>query len=382
MERLPINPEQEMTMRILTHLFTAAFLVVALPFATALAQNQPGFRLEKVVEGIDVPWGMAWLSDSEMLVSNRSGQLFRVQDGNLSAPVGGLPEVHVNGQGGLLDVVVHPNYAQNGWIYISYSSPEGAGAGSHTAIMRAKLQGNTLVEQQVLYKGEENTERGQHYGSRIAFDRDGYLYFSIGDRGAHFENAQQLDRDGGKIYRLHDDGRVPADNPFVNTPGAKPEVYSHGHRNPQGLTMNPMTGQIWEHEHGPMGGDEINLIEAGKNYGWPIIGYGINYNGQPLAVATSRDGIEQPKFYWDPSIAPSGMAFIDSDNYGPELRNHLLVGSLKFRYIVHLVLEGNNIVANEIVFDGIGRVRNIKQGPDGYIYVATEGEGIMRVLPE
>lgn len=369
-------------MRLLISTLTAAFLLVALPFTTALAQNQPGFRVEKVVEGIDVPWGMDWLPDGDMLVTNRGGQLYRVHDGKLSAPLGGVPEVHVNGQGGLLDIVLHPKYAENGWIYITYSSPEGPGAGSHTALMRAKLQGNSLVQQEVLYEGDENSSRGQHYGSRIAFDRDGYLFFSMGERGAHFENAQQLDRDGGKIYRLYDDGRVPENNPFVNTPGAKPEIYSHGHRNPQGLTMHPISGQIWEHEHGPMGGDEINIIKPGVNYGWPIIGYGINYNGEPLAVATSREGIEQPVFYWDPSIAPSGMAFITSDNYGAELKYHLLVGSLKFRYMVHLVLDGNNVVANEIVFPGIGRVRNIKQGPDGYIYVATEGDGIMRILPE
>lgn len=369
-------------MRFLTSTLIAAFLLAALPITTAFAQNQPGFRVEKVVDGIDVPWGMAWLPDGDMLVTNRGGQLYRVHEGQLSAPLNGLPEIHVNGQGGLLDIVLHPNYRQNGWIYFSYSSPEGPGEGSHTAIMRAKLDGDSLVEQQVLYKGEENSTRGQHYGSRIAFDREGFLYFSIGERGAHFENAQQLDRDGGKIYRLHDDGRVPQDNPFVNTPGAKPAVYSHGHRNPQGLTMHPVTGKIWEHEHGPMGGDEVNIIKPGVNYGWPIIGYGVNYNGQPLAVATSREGIEQPVFYWDPSIAPSGMAFIDSDNYGAELRNHLLVGSLKFNYIVHLVVEGDNVVANEIVFPGIGRVRNIKQGLDGYIYVATEGEGIVRILPE
>lgn len=369
-------------MRNLSRIFTLALLVVALPFTSALAQNQPGFRVEKVVEGIDVPWGMAWLPDGDMLVTNRGGQLYRVRNGQISTPIGGLPEIHVNGQGGLLDIALHPNYSANGWIYISYSSPEGAGQGSNTAIMRAKLEGNSLVQQQVLYKGEDNSNRGQHYGSRIAFDRDGFLFFSIGDRGAHFENAQQLDRDGGKIYRLNDDGSVPLDNPFVNTPGAKSAVYSHGHRNPQGLVMHPVTGQIWEHEHGPMGGDEINIIKPGVNYGWPIIGYGINYNGEPLAVATAREGIEQPAFYWDPSIAPSGMAFITSDNYGAELKHHLLVGSLKFRYLVHLVLEGDNVVANEIVFPGIGRVRNIKQGPDGYIYVATEGDGIVRILPE
>ena len=369
-------------MRKLTSCLAAVLMAVALPLTTVSAQNQPGFRTEKVVEGIDVPWGMTWLPDGDMLVTNRGGQLYRVHEGTLSAPLGGVPEVHVNGQGGLLDIALHPDYANNGWIYITYSSMEGGGTGSHTAIMRAKLQGDSLVEQQVLYKGEGNTDGGAHYGSRIAFDNDGYLFFSIGERGAHFENAQQLDRDGGKIYRLHDDGRIPADNPFVNTPGAKTAVYSNGHRNPQGLTVHPTTGQIWEHEHGPMGGDEINIIQPGKNYGWPIIGYGLNDNGEPLAVATSREGIEQPIFYWDPSIAPSGIAFITSDNYGPDLMGHLLVGSLKFRYMVHLVLDGNNVVANETTFPGIGRVRNIKQGPDGYIYVATEGDGIVRILPE
>ncbi|MCB1648588.1 MAG: PQQ-dependent sugar dehydrogenase [Pseudomonadales bacterium] len=368
-------------MRTLTHLLLASLCLATLPWSAVSAQNQPGFRTETVVTDIPVPWGMTWLPDGDMLVTNRGGELYRVHEGRKTA-LTGVPKVHVNGQGGLLDIVTHPDYANNGWLYLSYSSPEGPGEGSHTAIMRARLQGNALVDQQVLYKGEENSTRGQHYGSRIAFDREGYLYFSIGERGAHFENAQQLDRDGGKIYRLHDDGRIPADNPFVNTPGAKPAVYSHGHRNPQGLTMHPLTGQIWEHEHGPMGGDEINIIQAGRNYGWPIIGYGVNYNGQPLAVATSREGMEQPVFYWDPSIAPSGMAFITSDNYGAELKHHLLVGSLKFNYMVHLVLDGNNVVAHETVFPGIGRVRNIKQGPDGYIYVATEGNGILRILPE
>lgn len=369
-------------MKLLTSTLTAAFLLMALPMNGALAQYQPGFIVEKVVEGIDVPWGMAWLPDGDMLVTNRNGQLYRVHDGQMSAALGGVPEVHVNGQGGLLDIVLHPDYDDNGWIYITYSSLEGAGEGSHTALMRAKLQGDSLVQQQLLYKAEDNTMAGAHYGSRIVFDRDGFLYFSIGERGAHFENAQQLDRDGGKIYRLFDDGRVPTDNPFVNTSGAISAVYSHGHRNPQGLAMHPITGQIWEHEHGPMGGDEINIIKPGVNYGWPIIGYGINYNGEPLAVATSREGFEQPVFYWDPSIAPSGMAFITSDNYGPNFKNHLLVGSLKFSNIVHLVLNGDEVIFSEPVFQGIGRVRNIKQGPDGFIYVATEGNGIVRILPE
>jgi glucose/arabinose dehydrogenase len=369
-------------MKRLTQLLTATVLTMIFPLAAVNAQQQAGFRLEQVVAGIPIPWGMAWLPQGDMLVSNRGGELYVVRDGNISDPIGGVPQVHVNGQGGLLDVATHPDYANNGWIYITYSSFEGAGAGSHTALMRAKLQGNSLVEQQVLYKGEGNTSSRAHYGSRIAFDNHGYVYFSIGDRGAHFNNVQQLDRDGGKIYRLHDDGRVPVDNPWVNTPGAKTAAFSYGHRNPQGLAIHPVTGELWEHEHGPMGGDEINIIRPGVNYGWPSIGYGVNYNGQPLAEATHREGIEQPVFYWDPSIAPSGMAFIDSDNYGPEIKGNLLVGSLKFRYIVHLVLDGNKVVASENVFQGIGRVRNIKQGPDGYIYVATEGDGIFRILPE
>ncbi|MDP1930930.1 MAG: PQQ-dependent sugar dehydrogenase [Gammaproteobacteria bacterium] len=369
-------------MRDSTSCLTAVLLAVFLAATTANAQTQPGFRLEKVAEGIAIPWGMTWLPNGDMLVTNRGGELYRVRDGQISAPLGGVPAVHVNGQGGLLDIMAHPNYVSNGWLYITYSSPEGGGEGSHTAIMRARLEGNSLVEQQILYKGDENSGSGAHYGSRIAFDREGYLYFSIGDRGAHFENAQQLDRDGGKIYRLHDDGRIPADNPFISTPGAKSAVYSYGHRNPQGLTVHPTTGRIWEHEHGPMGGDEINLIQAGKNYGWPIIGYGINYNGQPLAEATSREGFEPPLFYWDPSIAPSGIAFITSDNYGPGLKGHLLVGSLKFQHIVYMVLDGDRVAEHAPVFQDIGRVRNIKQGADGYIYVATEGNGIVRILPE
>ncbi|MDX1491900.1 MAG: PQQ-dependent sugar dehydrogenase [Pseudohongiellaceae bacterium] len=347
------------------------------------AQLQPGYTIETVVDNIPIPWGMTWLPNGDMLVTNRNGQLYRVSDGEVSAPIQGLPDIHVNGQGGLLDIAAHPNYENNGWLYFSYSSPEGSGAGSHTAIMRAKLNGNSLSDQQMLYKGEGNTDRGQHYGSRIAFDRDGYLFFSIGDRGAHFENAQQLNRDGGKIYRLNDDGSIPADNPFVDSPDAKPGIYSYGHRNPQGLILNPVTGDIWEHEHGPRGGDEINVIEAGKNYGWPIIGYGIDYNGEPLAEATHRDGMEQPIHYWDPSIAPSGMAFVTSDKYG-DLQGfqHLLVGSLKFSYIVHMVFDGKELVSFSNTFQGIGRVRNIKQGPDGYIYVATEGNGIKKLILE
>jgi glucose/arabinose dehydrogenase len=364
----------------LANIFRVSLLALAVASA-ANAQEQSGFTLEKVVNGIAVPWGMTWLPDGDMLVTNRAGEMYRVSDGVAGMPLQGLPAIHANGQGGLLDIQLHPDYANNGWIYFSYSSPEGRGDGSHTAIMRAKLQGTSLVEQEVIYKGEGNTNRRQHYGSRIEFDDAGYLYFSIGDRGAHFENVQDLSRDGGKIYRLHDDGRVPADNPFVGNADAKPAIYSYGHRNPQGMAKNPVTGQIWAHEHGPQGGDEVNIIQSGKNYGWPIIGYGVNYGGAPLAVATHREGVEQPVYYWDPSIAPSGMTFVTSDKY-PDWQGDLLVGSLKFAYIVKLDLDGDEVTGTETLFEGIGRVRNLREGPDGYIYVATEGNGILRIVPE
>ncbi len=346
---------------------------------SAVAQQQDGFTLEKVADGIAVPWGMVWLPGGDMLVTNRIGEIYRVSDGVVGMPLNSLPKIHANGQGGLLDIHLHPNYDENGWIYFSYSSPEG-GSGSHTAVMRAKLDGNSLTGQEVIYKGEGNTDRRQHYGSRIAFDDEGYLYFSIGDRGAHFDVVQDLSQDGGKIYRLHDDGRIPEDNPFVDTAGAKPAVYSYGHRNPQGMAKNPATGTIWAHEHGPQGGDEVNVIQPGKNYGWPIIGYGVNYGGAPLAVATHRDDVEQPVFYWDPSIAPSGMTFVTSDKY-PDWQGDLLVGSLKFAHLVLLQVDGDTASSPQTLFEGVGRVRNVGEGPDGFIYIATEGNGILRVVP-
>ncbi|MGQ9426951.1 PQQ-dependent sugar dehydrogenase [Gilvimarinus sp. F26214L] len=354
-------------------------MATAFILPACLAEN--GYRVETVVEGIAVPWGMVWLPDGDMLVSDRGGQLHRVRDGKVTGSIGDVPEVHANGQGGLLDLELHPEYEDNGWLYISYSSPDGEGSGSNTALMRAKLEGDTLVEQQVLYKATPNTRRGQHYGSRIEFDDQGFVYFSVGDRGARSENPQDLSRDGGKVYRLHDDGRVPEDNPFVDREGALPAIFSWGHRNPQGMAWNGQTGQLWVHEHGPRGGDEVNVIKAGANYGWPILSYGINYNGTEFAEGTEREGFESPAWYWDPSIAPSGMTFITSDKY-PDWQGDLLVGSLKFRYLVLANVEGSSVQDATVMFEDIGRVRNVRQGPDGYIYVATEGGGIKRIIPE
>lgn len=255
------------------------------------------------------------------------------------------------------------------------------GKGGHTALMRARLKNKALVDKELLYKATPNTTKGQHFGSRIVFDNDGYLFLSIGERGARDENPQDITRDGGKIYRFYDDGRIPEDNPFVGHEGAKTAIYSYGHRNPQGLAKHPVTGEIWDNEHGPRGGDEINIIKPGANYGWPVITYGINYSGTPITDKTEMEGMEQPLHYWLPSIAPSGMTFVTSDLYG-DWKGSILVGSLKFQYLERLVLEGDKVVQREKLLADIGRVRDVKEGPDGHLYVAVEGKGIYKLLPK
>ncbi|MBC2606697.1 PQQ-dependent sugar dehydrogenase [Pelagicoccus albus] len=346
----------------------------------ALAPADSGITWEQVVSDVVVPWGMAFLPDGSMLITERSGELIHFHDGE-STRVEGLPEIQDGGQGGLLDVVLHPDYETNGWIYLSFSSPAGGGDGSNTEIMRGKLEGSQLIEQETLYKATPNTGRRHHFGSRIAFDADGFMYFSVGDRGARDENPQDITRDGGKIYRLHDDGSIPEDNPFVGQPNAKEAIYSYGHRNPQGMAINPETGAVWVHEHGPRGGDEINVIKKGANYGWPVATYGINYSGTPITDKTSLEGGEPPLFFWVPSIAPSGMAFVTSDKY-PEWKDSLLVGSLKFAYLERVIFEKGEVVAREKLLEGEGRVRDVRQAPDGYIYVSLEGRGVFRILPE
>ncbi len=333
-----------------------------------------------VVADISIPWGMAFLPDGSMLITEKSGTLIHFKNGQKTT-INGVPEIYVRGQGGFMGVKLHPDYANNGWIYFSYASAEGEGNGGNTAIMRAKLSGNNLIEKQVLYKANPNSTRGQHFGSRIEFDNEGYLYFSIGERGDRDINPQDITRDCGKIYRLYDDGRIPEDNPFVNTPNAKKAIYSYGHRNPQGMIKNQETGEIWVHEHGPQGGDEINIIQKGKNFGWPVISYGINYDGTSFTDITEKEGMEQPLFYWVPSIAPSGFAMVTSTMY-PDWKGNLLVGSLKFQYLERLVLSDGKVVKREKLLDKIGRVRDVVQGPDGYIYVAVEGKGIYKIIPE
>ena len=281
----------------------------------------------------------------------------------------------------MLDIALHPKYKENGWIYFTYASSIGEGRGGNTTLMRAKLKGDALVHKEMLYKAVPNSNRGQHFGSRIAFDVENHVYFSVGDRGNRAVNPQNLTKDGGKIYRLNDDGTIPKDNPFVTSANAKKAIYSYGHRNPQGLVMHPFTNEIWSHEHGPKGGDEINIIQKGKNYGWPIVSYGVNYNGTKFTDKTYMEGMERPIHYWTPSIAPTGMAFITSEVYG-NWKGNLLVGSLKFQYLSRCILKRNQVYKEVKLLRCIGRVRAIEQGNDGYIYVGVENLGILKLLPD
>lgn len=338
------------------------------------------YEYEVVVPDLQIAWGMDFLPDGSMLITEKSGELIHFQNGQ-KQQVQGAPEVYNRGQGGFLDVAVGPNYESDGWIYFTYSSEEGEGEGGNTALMRAKLENNSLTNKEVLYKATPNTTRGQHFGSRIEFNGQGHLFFSIGDRGDRDVNPQDLTRDGGKVYRLNLDGSIPADNPFVGQPEAVEAVYSYGHRNPQGMIYNEEAGEIWVHEHGPQGGDEINAVKKGANYGWPLVSYGINYDGTSFTDETSGPNFEDPLYYWVPSIAPSGFVYVTSNKY-PDLQGDLLVGSLKFQYVEHLSLEGKNVVAREKILEQVGRVRDIIQGPDGYIYVSAEGKGIVRILPK
>ena len=345
-----------------------------------LKEDSKNYKLETVAADIANPWGMTWLPDGSMLVTEKSGILYHIKN-NPKTEIKNVPEVYNRGQGGLLDIAVHPKYVTNGWIYITYSSTEGGGEGGNTKLIRAKLENESLVQIESLYKAMPNTTKGQHFGSRIVFDNEGYLYFSVGDRGEHYVNPQDINRDGGKIYRLNDDGSIPKDNPFVGKAGAKEAIYTYGNRNPQGMAKNPLTGAIWLHEHGPKGGDEINIVKKGANYGWPVVTYGIDYSGATISEESQKAGIEDPIYYWVPSIAPSGMTFVTGDLY-PDWKGHLLVGSLKFQYLELVKLKGNTVIGRQKIATDIGRLRNVAQGPDGYIYMGVEGKGIVKIIPK
>ena len=337
-----------------------------------------------VAKGVTIPWAIEPLSNGDLLITERSGTLYLLPKNSANlTKLSGLPQIDANGQGGLLDLALHSDANDNQWLYITYSSTQGAKSGSNTALMRAKLSDDRteLLNTQLLYKGEHNSTKGQHYGSRIVFDNQGYVYFSIGDRGSRDKNPQDLTRDGGKIYRLHTDGRIPKDNPFVNQKSAKHAIWSYGHRNPQGMWFDKTTQTLWSHEHGPRGGDELNIIKAGANYGWPVVSYGINYSGTSFTDIQEKDGMQSPVLHWTPSIAPSDMLLVSSDKY-PQLKGKLLLSSMKFSFLSALEISNKGVSKQYKILEGIGRVRSLAQGSDGYIYLGIDGQGIKRLEPE
>ncbi len=335
------------------------------------------FRVVTVVDGLQIPWSMAWLPDGDMLVTERPGRLRIVRDGVLLPDaVSGVPEVFAQGQGGLLDVVLHPGFASNRLVYLSYSKP--VGDNSTTAVIRGRLEDGHLLDVEEVFVAE-TAGRG-HYGSRIAFDAEGYMFVSIGERQAPARDdleahpAQDISNHHGVVVRLNDDGTVPDDNPFVGQADAKPEIYSYGHRNQQGMVIDADSGRIYATEHGPQGGDEVNVIEAGANYGWPVIGYGVNYrSGSAIHEGTMRDGMEQPVHVWIPSIGTSGLMLYTGDKF-PRWRGNLFAGGLSGQQLSRLVVEDGVVVEEATLLRGIGRIRDVRQGPDGYIYVAIEDD--------
>ncbi len=356
-----------------------AFLWTAQPLAgqgPVQRSAMHDYRVVTVVEGLVNPWAIAFLSGGEMLVTERPGRLRSVRNGVLDPdPVAGVPAVFARGQGGLLDVVPHPAFATNRLLYLSYAKPV-EGGGSTTAVARGRYENGRLTGVTDVFVAES---RGAgHYGCRLAFDRNGFLFITIGDRQAppagdlEAHPAQDLSNHHGTVVRLHDDGRVPADNPFVGRAGARPEIWSYGHRNPQGLVVHPETGDVWATEHGPQGGDELNLILPGRNYGWPVIGYGVNYgSGAAIHGGTHREGMEQPARIWVPSIATSGLVVYTGDRF-PGWRGSLFSGGMAGEQLARLTLDGTRVTAEETLVGGVGRIRDVRQGPDGYLYLALD----------
>ncbi len=362
----------------------AVVAVAALPGAPVRSQDTTvrsalhDYRVVTVVDGLVQPWSIAFLPDGDMLVTERPGRLRIVRQGRLLPdPVGGVPAVFHSSQGGLLEVLPHPSFASNRLIYLTYSKPGADDSQARTAVIRGRLEGDRLTGVEQIF---EAIARGRnHFSGKLAFDRDGFLFVTLGDRQVAPEGnldahpAQDLSNHHGKIVRLHDDGRVPSDNPFVNRAGARPDIWSYGHRNAQGLAVHPDTGDIWTNEHGPQGGDELNRIQPGRNYGWPVIGFGVNYQtGLAIHAGTHRQGMEQPAHVWVPSIGISGLMIYTGDRF-PEWRGNLFVGGMAAQQLVRLVLDDQQrVVSQETLVQRKGRIRDVRQGPDGYVYLVTD----------
>lgn len=351
-----------------------AFALALLLFVPAVA-TAVDLKPVTVARGLQHPWGMAFLPDGRMLVTERPGRMRIVErDGSLGAPLAGLPPVAAAGQGGLLDVALDPRFADNRLVYWSYSEPAADGNANGTAVARGRLDGQRLADVQVIFRQQPKVASNHHFGSRLVFARDGRLFVTLGDRFSRKDDAQSLDNHIGKVVRIEPDGRVPADNPFVGRAGALPEIWSYGHRNVQGAALHPSTGALWTHEHGPQGGDELNLTEAGKNHGWPVITHGRNYGtGTRIGEGTARADVVAPLHLWLPtSIAPSGMAFVTSARY-PQWHDSVLLGALRGQVLVRLHLDGTRVVGEERLLGTLNaRIRDVRQGPDGWIYLLTD----------
>jgi glucose/arabinose dehydrogenase len=356
--------------------------------AATVSTKEHRVRIVTVTDGLERPWGLAFLPDGRMLVTERPGRMRLIgRDGRLDpVPVAGLPQIDAQGQGGLLDVALHPQYATNGWIYWSYTQTEFFRKNG-TEVARGKLAGGPghwrMEAVEVLFRLAPKSSGGNHFGSRIVFDRAGLMYVTLGERG-DMARAQKLDDDGGKILRLTDDGKPAPGNPFLNERGARPEIYSLGHRNVQGAALHPVTGVLWANEHGPQGGDELNVIKAGVNYGWPVITYGVNYvTGTKIGEGTEKAGMAQPVKYWIPSPALSGLAFYEGDRF-PRWRGDVLMGTLKAEALLRVRLNGERFVEDEFMFKGeLPRVRDVRVGPDGFVYLLTDlaSGAILRLEP-
>ena len=363
--------------------FTPLFLLFFVACNTKIELTETSelsYEIEKVVEHDGIIWSIEFLDDNNIIFTDKAGQIFKYNGSEKSEVLGG-PEIYLNRQGGLMDIQLHPDFNDNNTLYITYAKKLDENGGN-TTIARAKLNGNSLVDLEDIFVSKQSSEKGTHWGSRIAFDKEGHLYFGIGDRGSRDINPQDLYRDGGKVFRINDDGSIPLDNPYVDKIGINPAIYSYGHRNPQGIFYHPETDEIWTNEHGPRGGDEINIIEPLKNYGWPVISYGINYDSTIFTDLTAKNGMEQPLYHWVPSIAPSCFEYLDSDVYDG-WSGSLLVGSLNYGYLERLTTNiFGKVNYREKIASDIGRVRDIKVSPDGYIHLAVEKDGIYRIIPQ
>lgn len=364
--------------------------VVAIVFASSAATAQTvvdsehyRLKLTPITDSLAYPWGMAFLPDGGLLVTERGGSLRLVQmNGDVSEGISGIPVVSASGQGGLLDVALDPAFTENRYIYLSFSEPGAGGAGTSVARGHLNLDAMQVTDVEVIFRQTPKTSTSRHFGSRLVFARDGTLFITTGDRGER-DRVQDFSINRGQIIRINSDGSIPPDNPFVGREGYRPEVWSLGHRNPQGAALHPKTGDLWTVEHGARGGDEINIPRAGRNYGWPVISYGTHYSGESIGIGTSAPGYEQPVYYWVPSIAPSGMTFYSGDVF-PAWKDSVFVGALRGRHVSRLSLDGEKVVREERLLQGLGeRIRAIEEGPDGFVYLLTDDDPgqLIRVEP-